>query len=1317
MYRSGTSQPRVPTGSLRALREQQQHHTNTAAPVAAENSNLSNANNSQSQPPMNNGAPLTAATKPTDAKVRGHWKVGSKVEVYSSSKMGWFEGDITRIFVDDEGEWMEVQYACEQMMRLKQTPRDDKDAIRPLPSDLAPPQAQAPPSAAAAASFGTFHPPKGSFRKPAASTSTSSPSSSSSSSSSHSSSIAAASTGADAFMPTDTTAAAPEQSPPDDEHESPQSALDMQIRNSWVRGSRVEVYSRGRKKWMRGQVMRVFVDDEGEWLEVRYGKNLIKETPRDSPDIRPLRVRYKNRYNFTKDHENTVTSIWEEVDLENTRHLDRLLLSAVFRALNIDGNVLSAGELDDVFKWIDKEERGAVNVEEFTTFMTSSVESIQQREIQQRMFKCIDQTVTGKLSMSASLKEQEKEKLAAIYKSHFNKQVNTKGPQITSKFIPAPDTPSWSSTDNNNNNENEDGSAGDATPLAIDDTAEQQKRLLQEYFKNDNDSGDSKQQQNGDTQQQPQPPPLLQQQEQQDMGHDVIEEAEPMELDDEMAEFSDKDEDDNDEVPELLSAHHDSNNNNNGNQQPQGDGLHHRLKDVGFSDKFLVASVSSQREEYHSKIKANLDVKSDFLQQQLRNIQAYMVERVRKAGVDGLRMSELGNAVHRKFRTFDKKNFLQQKRATFSDFVSLCPGLVVVEMEGSNHRMERIAVTDSCALKINLKSKLQFVLTMLFDKGKVSNSLEPVKLERDKHGRITKTRRLSVGERLISVQDFTDRIRSLGVEFGELEGDELFWAVAGSNSTMISQKMVGRYFSGLIDHLEDPVEPEVARVLPKVIEIARLRYRREPLWKKYIVQRTISRWNNISYLRLTDRRTRLKSYDMIAIPRTRSVHGGDVLDVQKSFHYTCHILNKLQYPTICKKIDHGSDKFDFCCVTKTPHLRSFPEMLHEAMNKRNLCYSEYFISQVIGCIFETITFCHKHDTVNFNLNIDNLGFDNNLRPILCDFSRSIVLAEEDKISRFFSVMSSTPPELALLMGSNNPLMNIELNGGVLRKADSWRCGVLLYVLITGRLPYHATSLGNFITQVLTLPPTIPIEEITWVSDELKDLLYKLLETTYFNRIDLHEALKHEWFDKIGVTGKHNPVSLPTDVIDNIINLCKLENARNWISTITHKGYSENKQLERDRKYFGRLDPTGQRKALKRDKLIVFIMDRLGYCQYRANQIVDEYHEGAHTAIDWKSFVSTYIDIQWNEQDTISRTKQFANAIFRGLDPNGDGVVNSKLLLMLFEDINLKLQNVVKKLTTLQKFTFEQTVSTLTDAFKQGFDIQDLLSVDHVVQSV
>merc|ERR1719491_1102692 len=61
---------------------------------------------------------------------RKQWQIGSKVEVYSSSAKTWYEGDITRIINDAEGEWFEVQYAS-RMMRLKQIFRDDITAIRP----------------------------------------------------------------------------------------------------------------------------------------------------------------------------------------------------------------------------------------------------------------------------------------------------------------------------------------------------------------------------------------------------------------------------------------------------------------------------------------------------------------------------------------------------------------------------------------------------------------------------------------------------------------------------------------------------------------------------------------------------------------------------------------------------------------------------------------------------------------------------------------------------------------------------------------------------------------------------------------------------------------------------------------------------------------------------------------------------------------------------------------------------------------------------------------------------------------------------------
>ncbi|ETO02357.1 hypothetical protein RFI_35079, partial [Reticulomyxa filosa] len=111
------------------------------------------------------------------------------------------------------------------------------------------------------------------------------------------------------------------------------------------------------------------------------------------------------------------------------------------------------------------------------------------------------------------------------------------------------------------------------------------------------------------------------------------------------------------------------------------------------------------------------------------------------------------------------------------------------------------------------------------------------------------------------------------------------------------------------------------------------------------------------------------------------------------------------------------------------------------------------------------------------------------------------------------MLSSTPPELAVLMGTDSPAMNIELNGKTLRKADSWRVGVLLYALVTGTLPYAASTLQNFITQILTQKPVIPIEDIQ-CSQHLKRFLAQLLEPTFFKRVDIQDAIKDPWLKVI-----------------------------------------------------------------------------------------------------------------------------------------------------------------------------------------------------------
>jgi len=74
-----------------------------------------------------------------------------------------------------------------------------------------------------------------------------------------------------------------------------------------------------------------------------------------------------------------------------------------------------------------------------------------------------------------------------------------------------------------------------------------------------------------------------------------------------------------------------------------------------------------------------------------------------------------------------------------------------------------------------------------------------------------------------------------------------------------------------------------------------------------------------------------------------------------------------------------------------------------------------------------------------------------------------------------------------------------------------------------------------------------------------------------------------------------------------------------------------------------------------------------------------------------------------------------NAIFRGLDLEGKGVVKSTALLALFQDINLSVKSVIEHVQSQPQMSFAEVQQTLSQAKKEGFDIAELLSVDNVLK--
>ena len=78
------------------------------------------------------------------------------------------------------------------------------------------------------------------------------------------------------------------------------------------------------------------------------------------------------------------------------------------------------------------------------------------------------------------------------------------------------------------------------------------------------------------------------------------------------------------------------------------------------------------------------------------------------------------------------------------------------------------------------------------------------------------------------------------------------------------------------------------------------------------------------------------------------------------------------------------------------------------------------------------------------------------------------------------------------------------------KIDIWSCGVTLYVMICGALPFSDPDTAALFKKIINgkfkMPP--------YVSEDVKDLLYRILTKNPSERIPLQEIMKHPWFTQI-----------------------------------------------------------------------------------------------------------------------------------------------------------------------------------------------------------
>ncbi|KAG6476820.1 CBL-interacting protein kinase 19-like [Zingiber officinale] len=151
-------------------------------------------------------------------------------------------------------------------------------------------------------------------------------------------------------------------------------------------------------------------------------------------------------------------------------------------------------------------------------------------------------------------------------------------------------------------------------------------------------------------------------------------------------------------------------------------------------------------------------------------------------------------------------------------------------------------------------------------------------------------------------------------------------------------------------------------------------------------------------------------------------------------------------------------------------------------------------------LISAVAFCHARGVYHRDLKPENLLLDDRGDLKVSDFGLSAV-SDQMRQDGLFHTFCGTPayvaPEVLARKGYDGA------------KADIWSCGVILFVLMAGYLPFHDPNLMLMYRKIQKGEFRSP----RWFSGDLLRLLSRLLDTNPATRITIPEIMDNRWFKK------------------------------------------------------------------------------------------------------------------------------------------------------------------------------------------------------------
>ncbi|KAK2747964.1 Protein kinase [Myotisia sp. PD_48] len=220
----------------------------------------------------------------------------------------------------------------------------------------------------------------------------------------------------------------------------------------------------------------------------------------------------------------------------------------------------------------------------------------------------------------------------------------------------------------------------------------------------------------------------------------------------------------------------------------------------------------------------------------------------------------------------------------------------------------------------------------------------------------------------------------------------------------------------------------------------------------------------------------------------RKLQSRDMLGrVEREIQY----LQLLRHPHIIKLYTVIATKTDIVMVMEYAEKELFDYLV-----KRGRCTeteARTFFQQII-CAVE---YCHRHKIVHRDLKPENLLIDKDKKVKIADFGLSNIMTDGNFLKTSCGSPNYAAPEV----------ISGKLYAGP--EVDVWSCGVILYVLLVGKLPFDDDYIPTLFQKISAGKFFMP----SYITSGASNLIKRMLQVHPVHRLTIPEIRQDPWFLK------------------------------------------------------------------------------------------------------------------------------------------------------------------------------------------------------------